>query len=210
LYTPPVHQELGHPLRLEATDSIRLQERAQDPLDRDRMRPHELAVGVGHAAEVLGPGAVHQAVDHHLPHLPGAQLLGLRGKGQDGIDLAFGQQPGRLIEGVSYPVNVLARVHADVGRHAGQKDVLGAAQTIVDVDGLPLQIPDGAHPFAPEQLEAANMDPGEDHERVSGVHAGDQGTGEVHTNIDLPGHHILDGQIILCRDVLYIGESLGR
>jgi hypothetical protein len=28
------------------------------------------------------------------------------------------------------------------------------------------------YPLAPEQLEAANEDPGEDHERVSGVHCG--------------------------------------
>ena len=71
--------------------------------------------------------------------------------------------------------------------------MLGAAQVVEEGDGLPLEVPDRTHPLTPEQLEAANVDPGEDHERVSGVHAGDQGTGEVQGDIDLPGHYGLDG-----------------
>jgi hypothetical protein len=114
------------------------------------MCPHELPVGVCHTAEVLGPGPVHQAVDHYLPYLPSAQLLGLRGKGQDGIDTPLDEQLRRLLEGVGHPANVRARVQTDVGRHAGEEDVLRAAEAVEDGDGLPLQIADGVHPLAPE------------------------------------------------------------
>jgi hypothetical protein len=58
-------------------------------------------------------------------------------------------------------------------------------------------------------LEAADVDPGEDHERVSRVHPDDQGTGEIQGDVDLPGYHGLDGHPSLHLDVLHVGEPLG-
>ena len=89
-----------------------------------------------------------------------------------------------------------ARVEADIGCHAGEEDVLGASEAIAEGDGLALQVADRAHPLAPEQLEAADVDSGEDDERVSGVHAGDQGPEKFRAMSTSPATTALMGTVL--------------
>ena len=69
---------------------------AHHALGRDRILADELAVARQHAAEVLRPGLVQGAVDDHVADVPGAQLLRLGRKAEEGIDLALGEQLHRL------------------------------------------------------------------------------------------------------------------
>ena len=56
------------------------------------------------------------------------------------------------------PVDILLRIQADILRHTGEEQMVGAPQ-LRDGDRLPLQVPDRSHPIGSEQLEAADMHP---------------------------------------------------
>ena len=59
------------------------------------------------------------------------------------------------------PVDILARVQADVGAHAREEDVRRRSQAEYG-DRLALQVADRADAVGPEQLEAADVDAGQD------------------------------------------------
>jgi hypothetical protein len=77
------------PHRLLGAQVRRLEERAQGPLGRDGMLLDEVAVPDDQAAEVLGPGAVHRAVDQDMADLLRAQLLWRRREAEERIDHAL-------------------------------------------------------------------------------------------------------------------------
>jgi hypothetical protein len=52
------------------------------------------------------------------------QFLRDRWKAQQGIDLAVGEQLHGLIRGIRHEIDVAARVQPDIGRHAGEEDVV--------------------------------------------------------------------------------------
>ena len=63
----------------------------------------------------------------------------------------------------------LLGIQAHVGHHAGEEDVVGGAQ-VGHGHGLPLQVADRADLIGPEQLEAANVAPRQEDDRVPRVH----------------------------------------
>ena len=90
----------------------------------------------------------------------------------------------------------------------GEEGVRRAAQRIDD-GGLAFQITDPLDPVASEDLEAAHVDPGEEHHRIARVHSDDVGPDEVQAHVglacgesyrDCPGRHL---------DVRDVGEALG-
>ena len=137
------------------------------------MLPDELPVPGHHAAEVLGPGPVHAAVDDHVPDLLRPQFLRVWREAQEGVDLPLGEELHRLRRGMRDPGDVLPGIQPHVGHHAGEEDVLAGAQ-LVHRDGLPLQVTDRADPLRPEQLEAADMHPRQDDDRIPRVHLDDE------------------------------------
>ena len=59
-----------------------------------------------------------------MADLLGPQLLRDRWKAQQGVDLAVGEQLHGLIRGIRHEIDVAARVEPDIGRYAGEEDVV--------------------------------------------------------------------------------------
>src|SRR5262249_7743170 len=98
---------------------------AQYTLGRDRVLAHVVAVASEHAAEILRPRAIDDAVEDYVADVPGAQLLRLGWTGEEGINLApcgelerFGQRAR-----AGDPADVLAGVEPDMGGHRNQECV---------------------------------------------------------------------------------------
>ena len=116
------------------------------------------------------------------------------------------------------PVEVLGGIESHVQRHAFDKEVANAEHPAwraepsgdaksVKRDGLTLQIADRAHLVRPEQLVAADMDPGEEHDRLPRVNVEQKVRGKVHADVDKAlGQGLFDRRFT---DVLHIREPLG-
>jgi hypothetical protein len=141
-------------------------------LDERPVRRHQ-------AAEVLRPGPVHHAVHHHVPDLLRPEFLCHGRKGHEGIDLALDEERHRLGLGMRDPGDLLPGVQADIGRHAGQEDVV-TAFPVAHGDGLPLQVADGTDPLRPDQHEAADVHPSQEEGLVARLGLDDEGTDEGH------------------------------
>ena len=142
------------------------------------------------------------------PILPGAQLLGLRRKAEEGIDLALGVELDRLRVLARDPVDVLGRVQPDIGRHAGQKHVLARAESL-DADALALEVGDRPDALIAEQLEAARVDARQHRQALARVHRDHQRRDEVGAEVDLAARDL--GRLLgpgLGRDVADVGEAL--
>ena len=116
----------------------------------------ELPVPGHHTAEVLGPGPIDTAVEHHVPDLLRPQFLRLWRKAQDGIDFPLCKKPCRLGKGMGHPVDILAGVQVHVGCHTREEHVFGRSQR-AHRDSFPLEVADRADLLRSEQLEAADV-----------------------------------------------------
>src|SRR5688572_24514856 len=74
----------------------------------------------------------------------------------EGIDFPVGKQPHRFGEGMHDPFDILGRIEADVGCHAGEQCVSARVET-GHGDCLVLQIVYRAHRADAKQLVAADM-----------------------------------------------------
>lgn len=73
---------------------------------------------------------------------------------------------------------------------------------------LALEITDGTDAVGPEQLEAADVDPGQDDDRIAGVHAEDARADEVHANVGLAHRQRLRARApARLPHVLHVGEA---
>jgi hypothetical protein len=63
----------------------------------------------------LRPRAIHCGIDDHLADTAGAQLLRLRRKGEERIDLAVDEQVFRLGRRIGDPVDIPDGVEPDLG-----------------------------------------------------------------------------------------------
>src|SRR5215470_14620581 len=203
-----VNQHLGCPLRLERADRPRLQDCSGSPLSSNGIPSDKIAVRSDHAAEILGPGSVESGVDQDVADLPGTHLLGLGRKADERVDLALGQELHRLGAETHDPIDVFLWVHPHVGGHARDVSVLTRTQRR-DCHGLASEITHGANPFRPEQLEAADVDPGEEDAWIAGIDALDPGKrrGVSHVN-RARGEHLVGCDAIGNLHVLHIREAL--
>jgi hypothetical protein len=149
---------------IERAYAVGLQHCADRPLRRHRVAADEPPVRRGHAAEVLGPRPVHGAVNHHAADPLRPELLGGRRKGQEGVDLSFGEEPNRVGRRMCHPVDVFSWVQAHVRHHAGEEHVLAGSQ-FLQGNGLAPEVANRTDALRPEQLEAARVDPREKDDR---------------------------------------------
>jgi len=96
--------------------------------------------------------------------LAGAQFLGLGWIPQEGVDLPCSEELQRVERGVGYPVEVLGGIEPDLGGH--QRQLMGRG--VVETDTLAFQVADASDTPLHEQLEAADMHPGEHGHRDPG------------------------------------------
>ena len=75
-----LHQELRGLLGLAGAEIRRFQDGAEGAFGGHRILADELPVPSQHAAEVLRPGSVHGAVNHHMADLLLPHLLRFGGK----------------------------------------------------------------------------------------------------------------------------------
>src|SRR5882724_835262 len=61
----------------------------------DGVSAHVFAVAGEHTAEILRPGAVHGGVDDHMPDAASAEILRLRRKAEECVDLSLREELGR-------------------------------------------------------------------------------------------------------------------
>ena len=111
------------------------------------------------------------------------------------------------------PVDVPPGIESDRGRDAGEKDVRRRSER-QHGRGLSLQVADGPDLFGNDQLEAADMDPRQKHDRRTHVHRDGQRRREVHRKVDRAGAERLRARYATRSDrslsnVLDLGEAFG-
>jgi hypothetical protein len=152
------------------------------------MLPDELTVPDNHAAVVLGPWPVRQGVDHDVTDLPRPELQGRRRKAKIGVDLALGEKLHHHVVGMYDELDVFARIHAHVRRHAGEDQVLhGSGPEFEDGHRLSLQVANGADSVGPEQLRATDVARPQDDDRISLVHVDEVSPDEVQGYVRFTG-----------------------
>src|SRR5687767_7499578 len=138
-----IDEEPSGPLWLTHTEICRLHDCPQHPFSCHRILLDKLSARVGHAAEVLRPRLVHHAIDNDVADLLRPELLRLWWKAQETVDFSLSQKLHRFGGWVNNPVDLFSGVKADIGCHAGKKDVVRGPE-LRDSHGLPLQIADSA------------------------------------------------------------------
>ena len=107
------------------------------------------------------------------------------------------------------PVDVLAGIEAHIRHHAGEENVRWRSQ-LADGDVLPFEVPDGADPLGPEQLEAADVHPAQDRDRVTRVDMHDQYRGKVIADVGRAGGQtFVEPAGLLVADIVHLSEALG-
>src|SRR5262249_23598055 len=81
-----------------------------------------------------------------------------------------GEQPHRLVRGMDRPGDVLPGIQSDMSDHAGQEHVRWCLEP-ADTYRLAFQVTNRPDVRGAEQLEAADMDTGQDDERRAPVQA---------------------------------------
>jgi hypothetical protein len=102
-----------------------------------------------------------------------AELLRLRREADHGVDFARRQQLHGLVRGWGHECDVAAWVQPDVCGHAGHDEVM-ARPHARHGHGLALEVLHRADALGGEQLEAARVRAGQDHERVTRIDPQDE------------------------------------
>jgi hypothetical protein len=106
-------------------------------------------------------------------------------------------------------MNIFDGVHAYIGQHAGEIDVLHRSQLEYG-DGFSLQIMDGTNAVGTEELKAADVETGKYDDRIPCLYPGNEGSYEEVVDVGLArSQGLLYPRGSLFFDVLDIGESLG-
>jgi hypothetical protein len=176
-------------------------------LGGDGVVAHERAVGHKQAGEVLRPGPIRRRAHHHMPDLSGAQLLGLGRVPHEGICLAVDEELHGLASVLDDPGDVLLRVQADIGSHAGDEHVRARAEQGHD-GHLAFEVANGAHALMAHQLEAAHVDAGQEDHGSAGIDLPHPLRGGHEPQIDLTRSDFLEAGATRYLDVLDIREPL--
>src|ERR1700738_4441541 len=112
-----------------------------------------------------------------------SQLLRLRRKPQEVIDLPFREQIQRVDRrvGAGHPANVLGGVEPDMSSHQGQQ----IGWTRLEADAFALQLANASDAFLGQQFVTAAMRAGEHDDRRAGVDRLDMIERETATEIEL-------------------------
>ena len=106
------------------------------------------------------------------------------------------------------PVDVPSRVQADVRGHGREEHMLGGSD-LQHGNSLSLEVTDRTNAVCPKELEAADMEASEDHDRIPGLHANDARRREVVVDVSLARRERFgDSERARLLDVLDVGESL--
>src|SRR5262249_42445698 len=106
------------------------------------------------------------------------------------IHLPISQERDRLSRWMHGPVDILARIQADILRHTGDEQLVGASKLGYG-HGLPLQIPDGPQSVSPEHLETADMHSAQKDDGGSGVDLDNRGWDECRVEVNVPSGELL-------------------
>jgi len=139
-----------------------------------------------------------------------AQLLRVRGKAEERVDFATGEEfyrPAGLI--ARDPMQILARIDADMRSYRAKEQVARRSQKC-DSDALAFQLGEAASDVVDKQLEAADMHAAEHRQLYAAIEPGDEHRGEVRAEIDLAAGNSL-GRVVGRRQahVSDIGKTLG-
>src|SRR5215510_2017739 len=119
-----VDEELRGLVRLQRAELGRFQDGTYGSFGGDGVAPHKFLVADDHAAEILRPRSVRQALHQHAADPLRSHFLGQGGKTKEGIDLALLKQPGPLLDlRVDVPVDIPRRIEANVGRNHGEEEM---------------------------------------------------------------------------------------
>jgi hypothetical protein len=127
---------------------------------------------------------VHRGIDDDAADLPGAQLLRLGWKAEEGIDLAVDKTLDRLDRRVGDPVEILDWVEPDLGGQKGQQRVRVRPQGLYP-DAFSLQVGDAANAFVSEQFEAADHHTGQQRNRLADIDPSNKIRRIIRVEIDL-------------------------
>ena len=145
-----------------------------------------------------------------MPDFFRANLLRLRGKSEERIDLAVDKELHRPVERPCRdPVDVLARIHTYVRHHAGNVDVVCTSDS-PDGNTFRLEIPDRPDSLVAEKLVAASMNPSEHDDGPSAIQRGNQGCRTFHCQVCSPRgyRHVRVRLTFTVRHILNMRESL--
>ena len=129
------------------------------------------------------PWTIDRAVDDDAADTLGAQLLRLRRKAEERIDLAVDEQLLGADRAAGDPVDLRLRVDADIGGDHGQEQVLRRPHRL-DADFFAGEVGNAADRAVHEQLEAADMNPGQHFHRHAAIDPGDLHRGVVQSEIE--------------------------
>jgi hypothetical protein len=139
--------------------------------------------------EVLGPWPVQRGVDDDMADLLRASLLSERRRYETRIDLAVDEGPDELRLGdfaVSDPLNVFARVNADVCHHRGQLYVKG-----ISLGGngelLASEVLDVSDVLRGKELLTSRVAAGDEDDAIACVDSLYHGRAEHKTQVDFTG-----------------------
>jgi hypothetical protein len=134
------------------------------------------------------------------------QLLRIRRKAHQCVDLAIGKKLHGLGRRVDDEIDVALGINAHVGRHGSNEDMVCRCQ-FGDGHRLSLEIANGPYALGPEQLETSRVHAPEQHQRQARVQLNDVRRDERHADVNRPGSEAgvnIDRKL----DVLNVGETL--
>ncbi len=99
-----------------------------------------------------------------------AEILRLRRKAEERVDLAVREELDRWGRLARDPTDVVDRVEPDMSGHDGDEHMMGRLQAR-HANFFALQIRDAADAFVPEQFIATDMHAGQDDDRLARSHA---------------------------------------
>ena len=127
---------------------------------------------------------------------PGAQLLRLRRRPEDGIDPASANSSTGRRDGSATQRMSLRRIEADMGRDDRDEEMVARPQGRYS-DTLALEIANRADPFVPEQFETTDMHAGDDGDGTAAVDHGNPLRREMQAEI---GSAVGDRRLIAALD----------
>jgi hypothetical protein len=135
----------------------------------------------------------------------GAEVLDFFRKGHVGVDVALREQAPRLRGRRRDEVDIVARIQADIGRHAGEEGVAACSQ-LRDADMLAFEVTDRADVVGCEELVAPHMNARERDDGSSGIDLNDGIPDEAYGQIDLARRQRLVGLDAPQLNVVHLGE----
>src|SRR5262247_1442778 len=125
-----IYEEPSEAIRFPCADIGRFENRAQCSLSGRRMPFHKVLVGRDHAAEVVRPRTIDDAVENEVTNVLVPQFLWVRRKTKESVDLALAKESYCLSLRMHNPFDVFRGVPADMGQYSGKENVVACYQLL--------------------------------------------------------------------------------